>query len=180
MIAVSAAGHKIPPVFIIQGKYVMSNWFLPLDSEVYQHLPPPLSSLLREDWFPRDGVVICTENGSMTMAAMPLFISHLEKFVRTIVPSPTSYCVTIDGHSSRKGIDWIEQCIKNNAEVAQSPADTSHFLHPCDADVNKNFKSNIRSVRDDLCDGLIVDTKCIWFKLMCVGESLGNDHSRAC
>lgn len=115
VVAVSATGHKAPPFFILQGKRVMSNWLSHQDADVYQDLPPSLSSLLKKEWFPGKGVIVCTENGSMTMDIMPHFVTHLKIFVRTIVPPSVSYCVTIDGHSFRKGVDWIEQCIKYKA-----------------------------------------------------------------
>lgn len=171
VIAVSASGHKAPPFFIVQGKNVMRNWFLPLNSEVYTSFPLEMSSLLTESWFPSKGVVVCSENGSMTMDFMPLFVEHVNNFDRTIVPSEVSYCVTIDGHSSRKGVDWIEKCMQNKIEVAQTPANTSHFLQPCDQSVNKNYKVNIRKVRDKLTKGVIVDTKTIGFKLMCAAKA---------
>lgn len=69
-------------------------------------------------------VVVCTENVSIKIAAMPLFITLLENFMRTVVPSPILYFVTTDGHSYKKGIDWIEQCIANNGEVTQALANT--------------------------------------------------------
>lgn len=120
-----------------------------------------MSSLLKEDWFPNDYVISCTENGSMTMEAMLLFTSHMNKFVRTTIPSSVSYCATIDGHSSRIRLGWIEQCIENEEELGQSPAKTSHFLQCCDADVNKKNESNIRDIQDVISNRVIVDMKAI-------------------
>ena len=76
----------------------------------------------------------------MTIEFMPLFIKHLNKFVRTIIPSSVSYCVTIDGHRSRKGAIWIGNCIKIKAEFVQSPANTSNFLQACDTEINGKYE----------------------------------------
>eukprot|EP00171_Calliarthron_tuberculosum_P003025 IDg3025t1 len=107
------------------------------------------------------------EKGSMTALVLERFLKHLNDYVRTIVPEGVPYCVSLDGHKSRCGIEWLEFCSKNKVEVIQAPANTSHFLQPCDADVNKNHKKNIRSVRDALCKRALVDTKTIGFKLIC-------------
>lgn len=49
VIAVSAAGHKAPPFFIVQGKNVISSWFSHLDNDVYDNLPTSLESLLTHE-----------------------------------------------------------------------------------------------------------------------------------
>lgn len=109
----------------------------------------------------------------MTIDVMPQFVTRMNNFVRIIIPHSVLYCVTIDGQSLRKGVDWIESCILNKVEVEQTQANTSHFLQPCDDSSNKNYKVNIRSVRDTLTKGLVVDTKNIRFKLMCGVKAWG-------
>ncbi len=134
VIAVSASGRKPPPFFIVQGKKVMSAWFDPLPKESYGgHI------LTGQDWFPADGAVEMSEKWSMTREKIPSFVKHLDKYVRNILPSSTSYLLTLDGHKSRMGVEWLELCQQNNCEGVEPLAYTSHFLQPCDQFVNKAF-----------------------------------------
>lgn len=103
----------------------------------------------------------------MDMTVLPLFITHLNTFVRKYVAGDTHYLMTLDGHSSRKGFEWVELCMKNKLEAVVAPANTSHFLQPCDQDVNKTFQGRVRLVRDELTKYVITDTKSIGVKLMC-------------
>lgn len=167
VIAVSAAGHKSPPFFIVEGKRVMSNWLLPLDKDSFSSLPIDLQRHTDSEWFTSTGVIVCSEKGSMTGALLEHFMRHLNNFVRTIVPPGLAYCVSLDGHKSRCAFGWLDFCKKNSIEVVQTPANTSHFLQPCDADVNRTFKRNTPSVRDSICKCALVDTKAIQFKLIC-------------
>lgn len=57
--------------------------------------------------------------------------------------------------------------MKNKCEAVLAPANTSHFLQPCDQDVNKTFQGRVRLVRDELTKYVITDTKSIGVKLMC-------------
>lgn len=168
VVAASASGRVCPPFFIVEGKNVMSSWFEPLDATQYKGLPVEVREhTTRVGWFPKNGVVVCSENGSMDMNILPLFIQHINKFVRQFVPPETSYITTLDGHGSRKGIEWVELCTRNNCEVVLAPANTSHFMQPCDQDVNKTFATQVRSIRDELRKCAITDTKSIQVKLMC-------------
>lgn len=66
VVAASASGKVCPPVFIIQGKQVMSNWFQPLEMALYtRNTTTVIDGLNEKGWFPQDGVVVCTEKGSM-------------------------------------------------------------------------------------------------------------------
>lgn len=95
IIAVSAAGHKVPPFFIVQRKLFMSNLFSSINAEKCKHFSSSLSSLVNEGCFPENGAIQCTENSSMNMEAMSLFIAHMKMFVRIIESSTISYCATI-------------------------------------------------------------------------------------
>lgn len=145
----------------------MTNWFLPLDNEVYKFGDGELRKLTNRGWFPCDGHVAVSENGSMDMNIISIFIHHLNRFVRKFVPREKHYVLLLDGHSSRKGIDWLDLCEENGCEVVQSPANTSHFLQPCDRLVNKKFQHTVRETRDSLCLAAITDTKSMRFKFLC-------------
>ena len=145
VIAISASGLKAPPFFIVAGKNRMSKWFEPLNSGIYKFengRPHPLSE---HGWCPDDACVAMTENGSMQMDVMPMFIEHINSFVRRTVNASLHYIFCLDGHSSRKGIKCLELCIDYKCEVIQSPANTSHFLQPCDNAVNKYISANCKN-----------------------------------
>ena len=46
-------------------------------------------------------------------------------------------------------------------------ANTSHFLQPCDQNVNWRFKSSIRHFRDELCKASLIDTRQVAVHLAC-------------
>ena len=73
----------------------------------------------------------------------------------------------MEGHSSRGGHLWLDICISYNIEVNKAPANTSHFLQPCDQSINKKFKQTIRKVRDNICSTALANTKTVPFKVMC-------------
>ncbi len=98
----SASGRKAPP-FLVAGKRVISAWFDPLSKEVFGN-----HKLTALNWFPEDGVVKVTENGSMTREILPAFMKHLHKFVTKLLPSGMSYLLCLDGHKSRLGYAWLE------------------------------------------------------------------------
>ena len=91
----------------------MSNYFEPLDASLFADIDERLESFLSTGWIGKVAVVVSTEKGSMNMEVMSLFVQHLNKFFRTIVPKGVTYCATI------KDLDWIEDSINLKAEVAQ-------------------------------------------------------------
>eukprot|EP00171_Calliarthron_tuberculosum_P004125 IDg4125t1 len=64
VVLISAFGRKVPPLFIIAGKNIMSGWFYPLNAEQVRNDQRP-RSLSESDWFPGDGFILISENGSM-------------------------------------------------------------------------------------------------------------------
>ena len=166
--AVSASGKKCPPFFIIKGKRNMSNWYLQLSEEKYKFEDGNLKRFTREGWFSSDACVVMADNGSMTMEIIPVFMAHLDKFVRQFFQQEMHYVLLLDGNSSRNGIDWLDFAKAHKCEVVQSPANTSHFLQPCDQDVNKAFQDTVRRVRDKFCLASAgnTDTRTTQSKLM--------------
>lgn len=150
VVAVSASGEKTPPFIVVEGKNVMSNWFDPFSFEEASN-NPAFWWLTDKDWFPTKAVVMCTDNGSMEMRIIKHLIVHIDKHVRKFVEKGKSYCLTLDGHSSRNGYAWLEYSKKVGCEVVQLPSDTSHILQPCDRHVNRELKKAVRMYRDELC-----------------------------
>ena len=98
-----------------------------------------------------------SDNGSCEKRLIKLIIEHVNGFVRRFVPENKRFCLTLDGHKSRNGIDWLHYCEEVGCEVVQLPSDTSHFLQACDNKVNKTFKTSIRSYRDVLSKNSTLD-----------------------
>ena len=57
--------------------------------------------------------------------------------------------------------------MKNQCEAVISPANTSHFLQPCDQYVNRRFKQAVRELRDIFYENGIVNTQPVNFHLAC-------------
>ena len=131
VVAVSSSGRKTPPFFIITGKRMMCNWFHPVNGS-FHSIDPLCHKFINSDWFPSDAVVKVTENCYMEMSVMPAGMTHINQFVRNILLPENSYLLSLDGHSSRNGTEWIEVCRKNRCEAVVVLINTSHFLQPCD------------------------------------------------
>lgn len=84
------------------------------------------------------------------MNVLPLFLRHLNNFIRRFVPKDTNYFLTLDGHASRKGFDWVQLCSDVKCEAVLASANTLHFLQPCDQAINKTFRNRFRVVKDEL------------------------------
>ena len=105
-----------------------------------------------------------TENGSMEMEILQAFITHISKHFQKIVGS-LSVLLTLDGHASRNGAGWIEECRRHNIDAIIAPANTSHFLQPCDHAVNKRFNTAMREFRDAYGMQDNIDTRKVNFNL---------------
>lgn len=159
----------------------MEQCFSPLDRNFYGRGDPTLTGDLAEEGrFAEGGRVVCTPKGSMDTHVLPLFIHHMNEFVRRFIPKTVFYLLTLDGCGSRKGAEWVQGALDAKCEVVLAPANTSHFVQPCDQDINKGFKLRIREVRDDLMHQNVTDTKSVRLKLMCGVEALQNISIEHC
>lgn len=168
VVAVSASGLIAPPFFIIAGKKLSQRWWAPVKGTLKNgHCVAGICSrFTKPNWFPHTGVIKLTENGSMEMPTMCAVVKHINNFVRHFVKDEY-YLLCLDGHSSRKGAEWVEECRDNRCEAVVSPANTSHFLQACDQTVNKRFKAALREIRDEFCKLGTYDTKQVNFNLAC-------------
>lgn len=165
VIAGSASGRVAPLFVIAAGKKLMKKWYEPLDSTIYRNSDGSAHWLARDGWLPGDTALRTSENGSMEQTTMPFFVEHLGRYVRKFVPDDKSWVLLLDGHSSRLDFEWVKQCAKRNIVPVILPANTSHFLQPCDQKINKSFQTAVRKVRDELLKCGRVNTGSISFKL---------------
>ena len=173
ILAVSAAGRKAPPFFLVAGKHTRTTWTDPLDQEKFKENGAP-DRYARLGWFPKDAALFTSANGSMEMSHMHLLVEHVNRYFRKFVPLPDPLLILLDGHSSRNGCHWVHKAQEFSIEVVQSPANTSHFLQPCDQSVNKIFKKEMRKKRDQLCAiHPLVNTSTQQFKLVCATHAYG-------
>jgi len=169
VVTTSPCGKTIPPFFIVAGKMAMRRWWDPLQRRANRTVPfaEDLAQYFREDWMPSGAGIALSENGSMTMEILPAYIEHFAKHARKIA---TNYdlplLLLLDGHKSRKGFEWIRIAKKNNVEVVQSPANTSHYLQSNDQKVNLIFNKAGKSLRDKLVKETDLSPANINFKLI--------------
>lgn len=128
----------------------MQHSIEPLSRSHRSDLDTSVVSVTYKDWFPGEGVIQCSENGSTEKAKISSFIVHSNRFVREFVTSDVTVLLTLDVHISQGGYEWLEICRENRIEVIYFPADTSHFLQPCDQRVNKTFKQTVRVEMENL------------------------------
>ena len=166
IIAVSASGLKAPPFFVVAGKNVMSSWLEPLPKDEIVEEIRALAWLKNAKWWPDGAVVMTSENGSMEKRLIKFVIEHGNRYVRKFVLAEDAYCLTLDDHSSREGWQWLQQCKNFDCAVVQSPSSTTHFLQPCDQQINKLYKKAMRNTRDNIVKDTHLDTRTVRCGLM--------------
>ena len=107
----------------------MQSWMASLPNKEYTKDNVP-HWLTDESWIPRDCFLGCTQKRSFEMDTRPHIIEHIDKFVRKAVPREKAYILFLDGHGSRKEIEWIEKARTHNIELVVFPANTTHFYNP--------------------------------------------------
>ncbi|KAI4455426.1 hypothetical protein MML48_9g00003656 [Holotrichia oblita] len=123
LLACSAAGSKVPPLFIFRGKNVWTEWISPKGSG-----------------FP-DTTYAATTNGWMETN---VFNNYFQKsFLKVANPSPTNPVLLIyDGHATHINLQLIELAQSNNVTIILLPPHSSHLLQPLDLAVFKSIKSS--------------------------------------
>lgn len=122
--------------------------------------------LEEEDWFPRQGVMECTERGSMETSVIPAFVNHIHSFFRTVLTFNKPPLLSLEGHGSPNGIDGLEICASNGCEVVMYPTNTSNVLQSCGQLVKKKFLMQLCTIIDELAKLCILDTRSIRFNLV--------------
>lgn len=149
-LAASASGRIAPPFLIAAGKKKMSSWLRPLSPIDFTDERGRMHWLCGEDWCPNDVRLLTTPNGSIDQSTIVHMIEHINAFARRFVPLEKHILLILDGHSSRDCIPWLELAERYNIVVAKLPANTTHFLQPCDRSINKTFANAVRETRDEL------------------------------
>lgn len=107
-----------------------------------------------------------SENGSMEKSLIKFAVEHVNKYARQLIPENITFCLTLDGHSSREGWEWLERCREMNCAVVQAPSSISHFLQLCDQLVNKDFQLEVRRMRDVLVKSTHTEIRTVRCGLM--------------
>ena len=132
VIATSAAGRITPPFIIVARKRRSSERWGPVRCSFKKQPSGIIARFTQENWFPGEGAIEVSENGSIEGPLLNIFIQHLDNTSRKYIGPDKHYLLCLDGHASRKHIAWLEQCSAKNIEAVVNAANTSHFLQPCD------------------------------------------------
>jgi len=166
VVTTSASGKKIPPFFIIEGVNIMKKFFDTLNLPAGRNAPPEgFEKYFSPDWCDEDVGFAMSPNGSMTKDVLVAYMDHFNKHVRKIVPAEKQLVLILDGHKSRRGIEWIKNGIERNICIVQGPANTTHYLQPADQYINKVLKKFARAFHDALY-AYIHNSTCVQFKIM--------------
>jgi len=160
---VCEAGKKATPFFIVFGANVMSCWFKPLHKNTYRDTTDRTGQRKKTGFMPS-----LSADNYFNREKNHFLIQHIDKIFRRFVPANKKCVLKLDGHSSRKGHEWLELSRGLGCIVIQGRANTTHFLQPCDQQINKTSKATIRETCDALCNMAVSNTKSIQFKLLVV------------
>ena len=117
LFCVSAAGEKMPPFYLFQGKYVVDG--------LLQGAPP-------------DSLIGVSENGWMDsdhfFAWLTRFVAHIDK-----TRKDARALLVVDGHRSRIQLVAAEYAKQHNVDLLIFPSHTTHLLQPLDVACFKPF-----------------------------------------
>lgn len=105
----------------------MQKWTEPLARDSYKDKRESPHWVAENGRVPKDMVVRCTENVSVEMETMPFLIQHIDRYVRQFLSREKALVLFLDGHTSIKCMQWIEESVQRNIEVIVLPANTTHF-----------------------------------------------------
>lgn len=125
LVAVSASGSSIPPMFVFPRKKY---------SEHFVRDGPP------------DCIGVGNGSGWMTENDFNTFMSHFIKFVRPSKDSPI--LLVLDNHSSHLSVPALELAKNNYITMLSFPPHCSHRLQPLDVSVFGPFKKYLSTTQD--------------------------------
>lgn len=70
-------------------------------------------------------------------------------FIKHHVDKQRHVLLLIDGHTSRNGLQWLELCEQYNIFPAPLPSNTTNSLQPCEQDLNRSLKREVRRLQDE-------------------------------
>ncbi|CDF40642.1 unnamed protein product [Chondrus crispus] len=167
VIAASVGGVLTPPFFIVSGKRKNSDWYSPVTGSLSNTPNGIIRPYTEPNWFPNDGCIKVTQNGSMEGPVLAAFVEHVQYTAAENHEKGQSFLLFLDGHSSRKHPASIDFCSQNNMEAVINTANTSHILQPSDQPINKRFHELMREVRDEFYRQGNVDATKVNFNLVC-------------
>ena len=94
----------------------MSGWISPLKPAEIICPSPTTSRLSADHWYHEGTVIMTADKGSMEKRLISHVIEHIDRCMRKEVPAELPYCLTLDGHSSREGYEWLELRKQKNAK----------------------------------------------------------------
>lgn len=119
LLAVNAAGGKLPPLILFKGKNVWDDW-LPSEDKIF----PGMSF----------GV---TKNGWMDSSSFHRFFTKI--FIPALGNERPALLIC-DGHKSHVSLSVIEEARRENITILILPPHSSHILQPLDLSVMKSLK----------------------------------------
>lgn len=104
----------------------MSSWFEPLPDETFKDSQLHLHWLATNGCFPKRAFIFHPRVGRWRWSWC-LFMEHIDRNVRNIVPPGTTFALCLGGYALRNEFRCLELCVSKVCEIIQSPANTSHF-----------------------------------------------------
>ena len=132
--AIDAAGRKPPPpLVIIQGKYLMSDWF---SSEM-----------------DLDATIVTSESGFTNNAIGIEFLKHFIKHTNDAGPHSEWKLLLIDNHDSHETAEFLKLANNNHILSYSLIPYLTHCMQPLDIDVFQPYKHwHDRAIQDALVD----------------------------
>jgi hypothetical protein len=124
LLAVSAAGASVPPLFIFKGTDFPSDLL---------------------DGAPAGSCGTVTSSAFVDSAVFEEWIDHFMKHV----PPTRPILLVLDNHASHVGLSVQRKCIANDIHLLSFPPHTTHILQPLDGGCFRTFKSVWRDTMSD-------------------------------
>lgn len=119
LLAANAAGEKIPPLLIFQGKHLWSEWLFKNENVDTAY------AVSRKGWM-----------------ETTIFEQYIKSVFLPAIGAERPILLVYDGHSTHVDLSVIELLVANQITVLNLPAHSSHILQPLDCSTMKPMKDS--------------------------------------
>lgn len=117
--AVSASGHKAPPLIVFKGKNIWDSWIAD-ERNSFEGMSYAASA---KGWMETE-----------------IFYNYFQKTLIPALGTERPVLLIYDGHSTHVNVKLVELARDNNIKILKLPPHTSHLLQPLDLAVFKSLK----------------------------------------
>ncbi len=178
IIATTAKGHVIPPVYIVRATQVSSKWFLPLPESKYTCHELGRHEFCEADWFPSDSLVICSPSIDLHATAVTSIFRHINEHVRNKldVNATKKVCVFLPQNFASTRVEVRDVLDHFNMGYIMFPSGCDNVLDPYLRQMCVRFDMQILMHTSTLDAFCFEDRTTVQMKIMVALQAMRDIH----